>query len=220
MESIIEYINDHLTIIIIIGSLLAIILYVIYATSLNKLNRLMYDKETSIAWIPIANIYLLGKLTIHKIFGFILAIGSLLGISVTITNNNIPKTYSILPENFQAVYYIIYCGIFVTLFVYALIKIKNIANERGNYTETYIPNTDHLNKPFIDNTTLVKKVIETNDNVENRQEDDNQFNYNEYPQDNTTINNSSLSLKDLNNMNKPNDLDNQNNENNIENPKN
>lgn len=60
--------------IIIISSIIGIILYILEATLLSKLNKLMYGKETALAWIPIANIYLLGKLTVNETVGWALLI--------------------------------------------------------------------------------------------------------------------------------------------------
>ena len=52
--------------------LIIIGIYVAQAIFLNKFNKLVHGKGTALAWIPICNIYLLGKLTINKIVGWVL----------------------------------------------------------------------------------------------------------------------------------------------------
>ena len=59
---------------IVIVLILVIVLYVVLGIVLNKLNKLMYGKGTAMAWIPLANIYLLGKLTVSKLLGWILLV--------------------------------------------------------------------------------------------------------------------------------------------------
>ena len=193
MESVFEYIKNHLVVIIIICSLLSLSLYVIYATTLNKLNRALYKKDTPMAWIPIINIYLLGKLTIHKLFGFVLVIGLVLGSNVTITTDNTSKIYSILPENIQGIYYIIYSGVLVVLFVFACIKLKNTAVEE-DIMITDIRKSERLNRPFIDPRMQVKKTQELSNQT-------NDFSNDSFS---NNTNSSTISLKDLSQMNKHN----------------
>ena len=52
--------------------LIVIAIYVAEAIFLNKLNKKIYGQGTALAWIPIANIYLLGKLAFNKAVGFAL----------------------------------------------------------------------------------------------------------------------------------------------------
>lgn len=54
--------------------ILAIIMYVFMGIFLGKLNKIMYGKKTPMAWIPVLNTYLMGKLAFNKIVGIILVI--------------------------------------------------------------------------------------------------------------------------------------------------
>lgn len=77
------------------------------------------------AWIPIANIYLLGKLTINKIVGWLLVICMLLsGLQV---NENY-----LLPEKLIPIVSIIYTIVVIVLFIYAIVKYCKIKNSRQN----------------------------------------------------------------------------------------
>ena len=62
---------------LLLGVLLAIVevvilIYILVGILLNKLNKVMYGKGTALAFIPFCNVYLLGKLTINKIVGWVL----------------------------------------------------------------------------------------------------------------------------------------------------
>ena len=63
---------DLLAKFLLIGLAIVIAIYIATAIFLNKFNKLVYGKGTAKAWIPIANIYLLGKLTVNKFVGWIL----------------------------------------------------------------------------------------------------------------------------------------------------
>ena len=54
--------------------ILIIIMYVFMGVFLGKLNKLIYGKGTPMAWIPLLNTYLMGKLVVNKVFGIILVI--------------------------------------------------------------------------------------------------------------------------------------------------
>ena len=64
--------------------ILAIILaiYIIVGIFLNKFNKLLYGYGTALAFIPIGNVYLMGKLAFNKAVGYIL-IGLQFGIPLT-----------------------------------------------------------------------------------------------------------------------------------------
>ena len=77
--------------------LVVIVIYVAVGILLNKLNKQINGKGTPMAWIPIANIYLLGKLTVNKIVGWILVACALLTSTYTTTINGVSTTHTILP---------------------------------------------------------------------------------------------------------------------------
>ena len=77
---------------------------------LYNLNKKIYHEKSIIAWIPVANIYLLGKLTINKKSGILLVLGFIIAVS-----SGIPS-----------ILFIIYISVLVVLLIYAVIKlIKN-----------------------------------------------------------------------------------------------
>ncbi len=56
--------------------------YMLFSFLLNKLNKMVYGKKTILAWIPFANNYVLGKLTVNKVFGWVMLILSLFNSSI------------------------------------------------------------------------------------------------------------------------------------------
>lgn len=72
MNSLIQILQGIIVIVLIV----ALILYVLQSLLLSGLNKKMYGKGTILAWIPICNTYLLGKLVVNKGFGFILILWS------------------------------------------------------------------------------------------------------------------------------------------------
>ncbi len=71
-----------------------------------KLNKKMYREKSIMAWIPIVNIYLLGKLTINKIVGILLILGLIIVFCF-----DVPFIMSIL-----------YVIILIVIYIYAIIK--------------------------------------------------------------------------------------------------
>lgn len=63
-------------VLLVIMYFLVITIYVIQAIILTKLNKKMYGKGSALAWIPFANLYLLGKLTVNEIVGWILVVSN------------------------------------------------------------------------------------------------------------------------------------------------
>lgn len=102
--------------------LVVIVIYIASAIFLNKFNKLLYGKGTPMCWIPVANIYLLGKLTVNKFVGWILVICIFLTGETTTTINGVETTSSFLPESINSVVQIIYNIVVLLLFIYAIIK--------------------------------------------------------------------------------------------------
>ena len=96
-----------------IAMLIILAIYIIEALILNSLNKKIYGEGTWQAWVPFANVYLLGKLTVNKTVGWILLIlaffsGREEGIGETLNN-----IYSL--------------AVFV-LFIYAIVKLSQLKN--------------------------------------------------------------------------------------------
>lgn len=125
--------NDYEVLIIIALLSLLLIIIVLYAIQgiiLTRLNKLMYGEGTPMAWIPFANIYLLGKLTVNKSMGWIL-IGYLLStMSLTITYPNTQKVYSLIPPQVKQLTDPIYDITIFILFIYAIYKYFKLKKDK------------------------------------------------------------------------------------------
>ena len=101
-------------------------IYIAISIFLNKFNKLVYGKGTAMAWIPIFNTYLLGKLAINKIVGWILVICIFLTGTRTTTINGVETTHTILPESINSVVTILYNLATLSLLIYAIIKYNRL----------------------------------------------------------------------------------------------
>lgn len=135
MESLFGLLAGFLFVVVI----LVIGFYVAQGIILTKLNKLMYGKGTPMAWIPLANVYLLGKLTINKIVGWVLIVFFILSCSVSISINGNETTYGILPENIRSIVSTIYSLVAFVLFIYAIVKYVKLKKSGG------VNNTNSLN---------------------------------------------------------------------------
>ncbi len=111
-----------------------IAIYIAQAIFLSKFNKLVYGRGTVLAWIPICNIYLLGKLTVNKIVGWILVICLFATGSFSTTVNGVTKTITILPQNISSTISSIYSLAVVCLFIFAIIKYFCL-KKSGNLSE-------------------------------------------------------------------------------------
>ncbi len=109
--------------------------YIVQGIFLNKLNHLMYKKGTPMAFIPIFNIYLLGKLTIHKAVGYLLVFLLLLTSSATVTIDGEESTYTLLPETANQMVTILYMITVFGLFVYMIIKYQQLKKKNSEEIE-------------------------------------------------------------------------------------
>ena len=103
-------------------------IYIVQAIFLNKFNKLVNGKGTALAWIPICNIYLLGKLTINKLVGWILVICVFLTGSYTVTINGVETTHTILPDGISSIFSKLYSIVVLALFIYAIVKYSKLKN--------------------------------------------------------------------------------------------
>ena len=201
MDGIINFIKDHIVVISIIIGLLAIFLYVIYAVFLNKLNKAMHGKTTWMAWVPIINIYLLGKLTVHMVVGIILALGIFLTFGIYWKADGIETYYSILPKNTQDIYTIIYCGIVVVFYICAHFKLKRLIIEGRAKSEfdSFREENRYPNIPVNNKSNPIPNNI-NNIPVNNTKSDEDNF-YSGYSSNNSNNNTEQpkVSLSSLNN---------------------
>ena len=125
----------------IIAIIIYVIIYVAQAIFLNKLNKLIYGKGTAMAWIPIANLYLLGKLTVNKIVGWILVICPFLTGTTTTTINGVETTSTFLPEKLNSIITTVHSFAVLALFAFAIIKYINLKKEVNNSSENEVEET-------------------------------------------------------------------------------
>ncbi len=110
-----------------------IIIYVLLAIVLNKINQKMYGKKTPLAWIPICNIYLLGKLTISKTVGWILIIYLFLILNDKANSLGIELIYNFVPEKFSDTFSSFYVIIVLGLIMYSFSKfVRLLRTENDN----------------------------------------------------------------------------------------
>lgn len=112
--------------IIIVMLIVVIAIYVAQAIFLNKFNKLVYGKGTALAWIPICNVYLLGKLTFNKIIGWLLVACVFLTSTVSTTINGETTTKTLLPSNINTIISNVYSIAVFGLFIYAIVKYVNL----------------------------------------------------------------------------------------------
>lgn len=106
--------------------ILVLIIYIIQAIFLSKFNKLVNGWSTAMGWVPIANIYLLGKLTFNKIVGWILVVLIFSTATFTITINGVENQYRLLPNDVNTVVSTLLALVILGLFIYAIIKYISI----------------------------------------------------------------------------------------------
>lgn len=137
-----------------------IVIYVAQAIFLNKLNKLIYGKGTAMAWIPIANLYLLGKLTVNKIVGWILVICPFLTGTTTTTINGVETTSTFLPEKINSLISTIHSFAVLGLFAFAVIKYINLKKQINSSRENLAEETQETIAPPVQQS-IEQPVINT-----------------------------------------------------------
>jgi len=127
-----ETIFQYLFIILIVLAVIGLILYILFSIFLNKFNKIVYGKQTVMAGIPLFNVYLLGKLTINKAFGWLLVIGIFLTSSITANVNGIEKTSSILPSKIMPIYSSIYYLVSFIVLILGIVKYFRLKKENNS----------------------------------------------------------------------------------------
>ncbi len=165
----------------------AIGVYIVEGIFLSKLNKLMYGKGTPLAWIPICNTYLLGKLTINKIVGWILVGCVALTANYTITINGVETTKSLLPASIVSIISPIYSLATFGLLIYAIIKYfdlkkKTNTQDFGLNNQNVLANSvkSNFQNPNINNSAMDPQPV-INNMQQNSFEPSNQ-NINNLPQ--------------------------------------
>ena len=133
---------------LIFGSVAIAMIVVIFFITSNTLNNYCHDIDkhySIIAWIPILRLYLLGKYTVHKFFGFVLMIGVVLSGKLVLTIDGVTKVYSFFPDNTRLI--ILYTTLateaflFTLLFVMHVKSIQKYINGMNVQTDNYVNNS-------------------------------------------------------------------------------
>ena len=140
-----------------------IVFYIIFSIFLNKFNYLKYRKKTALAWIPICQIYLLGKLTFNKILGWVLVALILSTAKLSTTDSyGVEKEYTFFGEQTTTFIQSVYGIAIIVLLIYALIlyfKLKNEKEKGFNETKEIVlsslENRKNLQQNNNDETTKI-----------------------------------------------------------------
>lgn len=185
-----QFLATYLIIILVI----VIIIYIVIGIFLNKFNKLKYGKGTPMAFIPLVNIYLLGKLTISKPVGLILVFIPLLTGTFTTNINGVENSYTLLPADINSKVNAVYNLVTLGLLIYAIVLYFKLKKEQKN--GTYINEQEKMplenqNKDIINNVINATKETNTinpyNENISNNSTTTN-ANTDNYNVGNTSIN--------------------------------
>lgn len=150
---------------IIIGVVIVLLLvYIGISIFLNKLNKAIYKKGTIMAFLPIFNVYLLGKLTVNKIVGCLLVIATFITGSFTSSFNGNENSYTLLPNSVSVIISSITSVMVIVLFVFAIIKYSKLKDKKikEKIVENETDNDIKGEKPeLLDSLDEVKEVKKT-----------------------------------------------------------
>lgn len=138
--------------------------YIALGIFLNKLNKLMYGKGTPMAWIPVINIYLLGKLTISKVVGWLLVLCIFATGTVTTTINGVETTKTILPEDLNSILSKVYPIVILGLTIYAIVKYISLKKSSLPLTDQQIEAINQMNSQKTINETNNQQTPQPNIN--------------------------------------------------------
>lgn len=138
--------------------LLILIIYIAICIFLNALHKKIYARGTVLSFIPICNIYILGKLSFSKITGYILAIFYILLMDFKLTLNGTVKEISIIPKTLKPTLLLVYNIILLILFIVCIFKYfrlkknnyinKVYLNQEGNNISNRVLDSEKLNNDF------------------------------------------------------------------------
>lgn len=115
--------------------LIVVACYAALAIFLNKFNKKLYGEPSVMAWIPFANIYLLGRLTFNKDAGYGLVALFVLSGTLTLTFDKTTIILS-LPNILQIILGAVFAGAFVAVLIFGIRKYGRLkANNLNNKSE-------------------------------------------------------------------------------------
>ena len=126
-----EEMSGFLYFFIIVILLIVVACYAAVAIFLTRFSKKVYGESSVMAWIPIANIYLLGKLTYSKDAGYGLVALLILSCTLTLTIDKTTITLY-LPHTLQIILGAVFAGTFVATLIFGIKKYGNLKNSNGN----------------------------------------------------------------------------------------
>ena len=145
--------------------IIAIAIYVAVGIFLNKLNKLIYGKGTPMAFIPLVNTYLLGKLTVGKPVGLILVFATLITGTFTTNVDGVENSYTLFSVDVSSKISTIVNIVIFGLFIYAIFLYFKLKKEKNN--GSYVDSKGPLDN---NKTDVISNIINSSrDNVNNDQ---------------------------------------------------
>ena len=135
--------------------IILIICYAALAIFLNNFNKKVYGAPSIMAWIPFANIFLLGKLTFNRDAGYGLVALFVLSCTLTMQIDRMTIVFS-LPSVLQMILGAVFAGAFVTTLIFGIRKYGRLKNNNSG-----TPNKDTKN------TKEVEEIAKANDDFFN-----------------------------------------------------
>lgn len=155
-------VDKNLLIIFVITTMILLILYIIFSSILSKANKIIYGERKILAWIPIFNMYLLGKIAINKVFGvFLVLIEFLIGLVISL-----PYFQNLIPNYIIDIICLVYLFIIIILFFIMLSKYFKVKKRKRTVYVNYVSENDDKN---INNNQFISKEFTNNNNESNEQ---------------------------------------------------
>ncbi len=107
--------------IILLALLVILVIFIVIGLFLNKFHKMLYGKGTACAFIPLAQGYLLGKLTFNKTIGWVVVAATIILARTTTTINGVTETHELIPGGSNLV-----SLAKLGLLIYAIIKYNKI----------------------------------------------------------------------------------------------
>ena len=152
-----------LAIFLIFFLVIVIAVYIVVGIFLNKFNKLVYGKGTPMAFIPFANVYLLGKLTVNKVVGLLLVFVPILTATFTTNINGIENTYTLLPVDISSKVSIITNIVTFGLFIYAIFLYFKLKKDKEKVI--YVSHKENRLLERNKESAMIEKLINNKDNA-------------------------------------------------------
>ena len=112
----------------VIGLVPILSFYIAVGILVNRFSFLLYGKKNHLAWLPFYQIYLLGKLVINQLVGWVLGIGGVFYCLIIFSVNENSKAFTIVYSNYVSFYSIVIVGVYI----YAIFKYRKLKKFQNN----------------------------------------------------------------------------------------